>query len=139
MVMNIEKLLNEETLREIVEFLKTRNLDENEIRFGIHNAIDLLSGLPKTFKIYRIVGLDDPLELDKERLGAHWSLSMKNLLKSYNMDKNKTYCLIVAKITEERVILRRTFELNVEYPNEMEILVNNDGRELDIISIQCKN
>ena len=28
-------------------------------------------------------------------------------------------------------------ELNAEYPNEMEILVDNDGRNLDVISVEC--
>lgn len=51
--------------------------------------------------------------------------------------ENKKYCLITAKITEDRVILRRTFELNAEYPNEMEILVDNDGRNIDVISVEC--
>lgn len=135
--MNISEIINKSTLEEIVKFLKTRNLDDREIRFGINQATNLLKNLPKKFKIYRIVALNNPSELDTDKLGAHWTLSKENLLESYNMMENKKYCLITAKITEDRVILRRTFELNAEYPNEMEILVDNDGRNLDVISVEC--
>jgi|688.fasta_scaffold25609_8 hypothetical protein len=135
--MNISEIINKRTLEEIVEFLRSRNLDDREIRFGINHATNTLKNLPKKFKIYRIVALNNPSELETEKLGAHWTLNKENLLDSYNITKDKKYCLITAKITEDRVILRRTFELNVEYPNEMEILVDNDGRNLDIISIEC--
>jgi len=91
----------------------------------------------KKFKIYRIIYLNNPSELDKEKLGAHWTLNKENLLESYRIMDEKNYCLVTANVSEERVILRRTFELNAEYPNEMEILIDNDGKNLDVVSIEC--
>ena len=135
--MNISEIINKRTLEEIVEFLRSRNLDDREIRFGINHATNALKNLPKKFKIYRIVVLNNPSELDTDKLGTHWTLNKKNLLESYNITEDKKYCLITARITEDRVILRKTFELNAEYPNEMEISVDNDGRNLDIISVEC--
>lgn len=70
--MNISEIINKSTLEEIVKFLKTRNLDDREIRFGINQATNLLKNLPKKFKIYRIVALNNPSELDTDKLGAHW-------------------------------------------------------------------
>lgn len=135
--MNLSNILKKETLTEVIHFLKERGLDDAEIRFGIKNAINLLEQVPVKFKIYRIISLNNPSELDKNKLGAHWTLNKENLLKSYNLTKDKKYCLITAIVTENRVLLKRTFELNIEYPNEMEILIDNDGKNLDVISVEC--
>jgi hypothetical protein len=135
--MNLSKILNKETLSEIVNFLKERGLDNDEIRFGINNAINLLKDVPKKFKIYRIISLNNPSELDKDKLGAHWTLSKENLLESYRIMDKKNYCLVTANVSEERVDIRKSFELNAEFPNEMEILIDDDGKNLDVISIEC--
>jgi len=135
--MNLSKILNKETLSEIVNFLKERGLDNDEIRFGINNATNLLKDVPKKFKIYRIISLNNPSELDKDKLGSHWTLSKENLLESYRIMDEKNYCLVTANVSEERVDIRKSFELNAEFPNEMEILIDNDGKNLDVISIEC--
>ena len=55
MVMNILEILTEDILSEIINFLKKRGFDKNEITFGFNGVIDVFNSLPEKFKIHRII------------------------------------------------------------------------------------
>ncbi len=138
--MNILEILTEDILGEIINFLKKRGFDKNEITFGFNSVIDVFSSLPEKFKIYRIIKIDNPSQLDKTKLGVHWTLDKTTLTdKHYHSDKGEGYCIITAYVTIDLVKIKRTIELNIEYPNEKEILLDDskDLNNLQVLSIDC--
>lgn len=133
--MNLTNYLTKDRIKKITTFLKERGFENEEIRFGLKQTIDRFSKLPDRFKIYRLLKVNSQNQIDGNKLGAHWTLEKQNLIDNHYTSKEK--CIISAWATEDRIILERTIELNVEYPNEMEILINNDGAGLEVIDIEC--
>jgi hypothetical protein len=134
--MNIKKYLTTEVVTQLVKDLVNDGFEKEEIRRGINRVINKFSELPDRFKIYRILKVDNESKIDKENLGVHWTLS-KSLLMDQHYYSEGNHCLITAYVTEDKINVIKTVEVNIKYPPEKEILVKNMGKDLEIISIKC--
>lgn len=134
--MDLSNYFSEDEITKMIKYLIGRGLDKNEIKYGFNQAFEFFNKIPENFNIYRIISLNDEKDFNKEKMGVHWNLNKRKLIDSYLFLDNKKYFLIKAIGKSKDIILPRCFELNAEYPNEGEILIEDNLKFISIEEIK---
>lgn len=122
----------------MMSHFQTMGIEKNEAEEILDSLIYRIKNLPDPIKLYRILQVDDENEIDKTKLGSHYSTSKKDLLQShsYITGSGEKYFLITVNSPKKLIDIRETITNNILYPNENEITLKNKGRGVEIISIR---
>jgi len=110
-------------------------LDAEDIVDGL---IEKYKTLPKKLTLYRIIRADEYSDIDLRRLGKHYSDNKEELLTNYEFstgvgDKIFLFTVIVDK---RFVDVQQSIENNILYPNENEITLKNEGKDVKIEDVE---
>jgi len=124
--------------KQMMSHFQTMGIEKNEAEEILDSLIYRIKNLPDPIKLYRILQVDDENEIDKTKLGSHYSTSKKDLLQShsYITGSGEKYFLITVNSPKKLIDIRETITNNILYPNENEITLKNKGRGVEIISIR---
>jgi hypothetical protein len=120
--------------------------DEHSAENHLNHIINIIKKLPQEVILYRLVFLKKISDLNKLKLGTHYVLNKKSLLRnhydsfmydmvsSHSSDENPY--LITIKIDKSKIDKDLTIDNNMRYPNEQEISLKNKGTGATIIKVE---
>lgn len=122
----------------LISTLKTMGFDEKEVKNELKYHLNRVKNLPKTLVGYRILVVNDKKDINLGEIGSHFSESKVELLSNHSFCTGcgEKYFLITAKIPKNEVDLQEMIRNNILYPNELEILVKNKGKNVKIVKIE---
>jgi hypothetical protein len=130
--------LSKSELRHFKTLLKSMDFKEEDIKEELKNLISHVNSLPDKITLYRIIFADNISDINKEELGAHYSISKKDLLDSHSYASGYGVhkFLFTVEVNKDMVDFVDTISNNILYPNENEITLKNKGKGIKIISIK---
>ena len=140
--MKLLGLLNETiNKKRLISLLKTMDITGEDAKSELEDIVSYVKELPEELKLYRILSVDSKDDINKEKLGSHYSTDRKNLLSShdYVTGSGEEYYLVTVKAKKSMVDVMETLENNILYPNEKEITLKNKGKGVEIISTKKIN
>lgn len=140
--MKLLGLLNEAiNKKRLISLLKTMDITGEDAKSELEDIVSYVKELPEELKLYRILSVDSKDDINKEKLGSHYSTDRKNLLSShdYVTGSGEEYYLVTVKAKKSMVDVMETLENNILYPNEKEITLKNKGKGVEIISTKKIN
>ena len=137
--MKLLSILNETINRKrLREKLKEMGFDKESIEDELEYLIDYVENLPENIKLYRILSVDKEEDIDKNKLGSHYSTSKKDLKSSHSyvseFGENKYLVSVLAP--KKLIDIQQTLENRILYPNEQEITLKNKGKGVEIVKIE---
>lgn len=136
--MDLKKYLSKSEIKKIVEDLMIRGFEKDDLKFRVNRAIRFFNSLPQNISLYRIISLSDISDFNKKIMGDHWTINKTKLLDSYLFLKDRKYFLIKAIGSSSNIILPEGFALNIEYPNEEEILIRDNLKFVSIDELKTQ-
>jgi hypothetical protein len=137
--MKLLSVLNEAINRKrLKEKLKEMGFEGEDIETELESLIDYIDNLPDTINLYRILSVDDESDINKNKLGSHYSTSKRDLKSShsYVSEFGEKKFLVSVKAPKTLIDVQSTLENRILYPNEQEITLKNKGKGVEIISIK---
>jgi len=117
--------------------------DEDYAKEDLIDLVKNLNKLPNPITLYRVVHLDEGLELNVNNLGSHYSYSKKTLINSHytrgwlsTMGVDGKTVLITCEVDKSKINVFDTISNNILYPNEKEITLKNKGYGVKILSTE---
>ena len=125
----------------IISTLKMMDFSQKEAENEVEYYLKWVKNLPKTQKGYRILVVDDKKDINLDEIGSHFSSNRSELLSNHSfcIGCGEKYFLITAEIPKNEVDIEETIKNNILYPNEEEITVKNNGKNVKILRIQRIN
>lgn len=107
---------------------------ENEL----NNHIEWIKSLPSTIKLYRIIYVDSPNEINVKMPGSHYSIDKDELIENhtYSTGYGELKYLITVNAKKSLINVQDTISNNILYPNEKEITLKNKGKGVEVVSIE---
>jgi len=107
----------------------------------LQSLLEWLNGLPDTITLYRLLYVDEDIDIDKEELGTHYSHIKKDLLHNHH-SKGSIYggnwgypILITVEVKKGQIDIFNTLHNNILYPHEQEITLKDKGRGAKLIDV----
>ena len=125
----------------IISTLKMMDFSQKEAENEVEYYLKWVKNIPKTQKGYRILAVDDKKDINLDEIGSHFSSNRSELLSNHSfcIGCGEKYFLITAEIPKNEVDIEETIKNNILYPNEEEITVKNNGKNVKILRIQRIN
>jgi hypothetical protein len=125
----------------IISTLKMMDFSQKEAENEVEYYLKWAKNIPKTQKGYRILAVDDKKDINLDEIGSHFSSNRSELLSNHSfcIGCGEKYFLITAEIPKNEVDIEETIKNNILYPNEEEITVKNNGKNVKILRIQRIN
>jgi hypothetical protein len=125
----------------IISTLKMMDFNQKEAENEVEYYLKWAKNIPKTQKGYRILAVDDKKDINLDEIGSHFSSNRSELLSNHSfcIGCGEKYFLITAEIPKNEVDIEETIKNNILYPNEEEITVKNNGKNVKILRIQRIN
>ena len=125
----------------IISTLKMMDFSQKEAENEVEYYLKWVKIIPKTQKGYRILAVDDKKDINLDEIGSHFSSNRSELLSNHSfcIGCGEKYFLITAEIPKNEVDIEETIKNNILYPNEEEITVKNNGKNVKILRIQRIN
>lgn len=138
--MKLINVLSEEVnKKKLLKLLTTdMGMDKVDAEEELEYLLDKIDSFPDELTLYRILNVDKEEDINRDKLGSHYSNRKKDLMSShYFVDAGKeNYFLVTVKVKKSMIDKMATLENNVLYPNENEITLKNKGKGAEIISIK---
>jgi hypothetical protein len=114
--------------------------DNDDALCELNNLTDYYDNLPENLTLYRILFAGSKNEIDTQYPGSHYSMNKKDLLDNhYGSLRDSSYgdkCFIIqVKVQKQLIDSYESIKINILYPNEQEITLNNKGFGAEIIKI----
>jgi len=134
----LSEIINKKTL---ISTLKLMDFNQKEAENEVEYYLKWAKNIPKTQKGYRILAVDDKKDINLDEIGSHFSSNRSELLSNHSfcIGCGEKYFLITAEIPKNEVDIEETIKNNILYPNEEEITVKNNGKNVKILRIQRIN
>ena len=137
--MNILPILSEIIHKKVLlNALKTMDFSEKDAKNELQYHLNRVKNLPETIKAYRILSVNDKKDINTTKIGSHFALNRLDLIKnhSFSTGSGEKYYIITANIPKNEVNVQETIHNNILYPQENEITVKNNGKNVEIVSIK---
>jgi hypothetical protein len=131
----LSEIIDKKTL---ISALKSMDFNEKDAENELKYHLNRVKNLPKTLTGYRILAVNDKKDINLDKIGSHFSENRQELLQNHSFCTGcgEKYYLITAKIPKNEVDLQETLRNNILYPNEHEITVKNEGKNVKIVKIE---
>jgi hypothetical protein len=105
----------------------------------LDNLMSSINSLPQSLKLYRVVFVDDPKQIDQVNVGSHYVMKMGDLEQSHHQISHvgggQPYILTV-KADKTLIDIPTTLSNNMQYPHENEITLKNKGKGAKIVKVE---
>jgi hypothetical protein len=115
--------------------------DEEEAIYDLEDKIKEWNKLNDPCILYRIVSSETIENINKEEPGEHWTMydwnldgDLINSIEDDTWEDNPLF-VIEAKVPLSEIDIKQTIIQNLSFPNEHEINVKDNGRNVEIIKI----
>lgn len=136
--MRLISVLKEEIDRQrLINSAISMDYSEQDAEDWVDDLIEKYNNLPKTLTLYRIIRADEFRDIDLKSLGSHYSESKEDLLSNYEFSTgfgDKVF-LFTVKVPSRFVNVQESMENNILYPNENEITLLNQGKNVKIVNV----
>jgi hypothetical protein len=122
----------------LISALKSMDYSEKEVKNELKYHLERVKNFPKTLIGYRILVVNDKKDINLDEIGSHFSENKLELMSNHSFCTGcgEKYYLITAKIPKKEVDLEEMIKNNILYPNENEITVKNNGKNVKIVKIE---
>jgi len=125
----------------IYDAYKQMGIDDEWAEYDLSELLKWLNNLPETIILYRLLYVDEDIDIDKEELGTHYSHIKKDLLHNHH-SKGSIYggnwgypILITVEVKKGQIDIFNTLHNNILYPHEQEITLKDKGRGAKLIDV----
>lgn len=105
----------------------------------LDRLISKIDSLPQSVRLYRVIFVDDPSQIDRTNIGNHYVLKMRDLEQSHqqisHVGGGEPYVLTV-KADKSLIDVPNTLINNMKYPHENEITLKDKGKGAKIIKVE---
>lgn len=117
--------------------------DEESAKQQLKYVVNKLEKLSDPVKLYRLIFLNEPSDLNKEEPGIHYVTNIKKLIQDHydqmlydysKFDESKPYILSVS-VPKNKIDFDYTIKNNLAYPHEEEITLKDNGKGSTILSL----
>ena len=137
--MRLLGVLKEEIDRQrLINSAISMDYSEQDAEDWVDDLIEKYNNLPKNLTLYRIIRADEFRDIDLKELGSHYSENKEDLLRNYEFSTgigDKVF-LFTVKVPSRFVDIQQTMENNILYPNENEITLMNQGKNVKVVQVE---
>lgn len=104
----------------------------------VEQILSKIRNLPQELKLYRVVFVEDPSQIDDTKIGNHYVMKQKDLDNSHYVHSHVgggSPYLLTVKAPLSLVDTHQTIINNILYPHENEITLKNEGIGASIINV----
>jgi hypothetical protein len=119
--------------------------DKSEARLYLIDRIEHLAKLPSKVELYRVVIMEDLLDLDTSFLGHHWTQELSTVNNEELLDYLKNECMgeeipgkayfICTNYRKSDIDMEMTLRQNVLNPHERELFVTKCGKPVGPVTV----
>lgn len=137
--MRLLGVLKEEIDRQrLINSAISMDYSEQDAEDWVDDLIEKYNNLPKNLTLYRIIRADEFRDINLKELGSHYSENKEDLLRNYEFSTgvgDKVF-LFTVKVPSRFVDIQQTMENNILYPNENEITLMNQGKNVKVVQVE---
>lgn len=141
-ILSLNQFINESKIIDkeffITTLQETFGYSRAESEEIVESEIQYLTNLPDEIKLYRIIFADNKKEINKDKLGSHYSDDKESLIQNSSFAIGYGECKFLLTITAKKnqIDIENTLHNRILYPNENEITIRNNGKGVKVQSIE---
>lgn len=135
--------LNKSEINQLMSDYDYMGYESDYAKEDLKELISMLNGYKSPMKLYRIICADDINEINKNKIGSHFSLNKKNLINSHYLRgsvagdcRGEKVFLVTVEADKNLMDVMETLSNNILYPHEEEVTIKGGGSGVKVLDIE---